>query len=390
MQTPSVHSVIRSDAAAGRGDERSSRSQGWRSFDSQRRGPLRMSGVLLLAACSSEPAKSPPVPVAPISVQAVTVGATTANSPITATGVLGAKEEVTLSFKIGGVISDVRVNAGDRVRAGQTLAVLSQAEIGNEVAKARLARDKASRDLARVKALYADSVATLAQLQDATTGFDVAQANVGIAEFNQRYTVVSAPADGEVLERLVERNQLVTPGAPVIRVRTARQGMVLRVGLSDRDVARTRVGDDAALTFDALPEQTVRGVVTQVGVSAAARTGTFDVEIALRDQPRTATLASGLIGRAVITPRRATGTLASRTTIPIEALVEAVGDTAVIYTLADGAVARRRQVIVTSLDGAQVVLRDAIAAGTQVITAGAAFVVDGSPVRLVAAGAPRP
>jgi RND family efflux transporter MFP subunit len=346
--------------------------------------------LAFLAACGSDKSPPPSSAVTPIVVQTVTVGTTSATAPITATGILAAKEEVTLSFKIGGVISDIRVNAGDRIRAGQTLAVLSQAEIGNEVAKARLARDKAARDLARVKALYADSVATLAQLQDATTGLDVAQANVGIAEFNQRYTVVSAPADGEVLERLVERNQLVTPGAAIVRVRTARQGMVLRVGLSDRDAARTRVGDVSTITFDALPEQQLRGVVTQVGVSASARTGTFDVELALRDVPRTIALSSGWIGRATITPRQNSGALAARTTIPIEALVEAAGDTAVIYTVTNGSVARRQQVVVTSLDGDNVVLRDAMANGTQVITSGAAFVVDGSAVQVTAMASDRP
>lgn len=336
--------------------------------------------LLLLTGCAASAAKEAAPPAAAIAVQVATVGVAGASPAITATGRVAAKEEVPLAFKIGGVVQSVRVRPGDRVRAGQTLAVLAPEEIGNEVTKARLARDKASRDLARVRALHADSVATLEQLQDATTAFDVAQANVGIAEFNQRYAVITAPADGIVLERLVEPNQLVAPGAAALRLRTQRDGVILRVGLPDRDAARVRVGDAATVYFEAGDARVVTGRVSQVGVAAAERTGTFDVEIALRDAPGTRTLASGLVGRAEIVPR--TSTTTTRQAIPIEALVEAVGDTATIYTLGQSGTARRQQVVITGLDGSAVVLRDPLPAGTQVITAGSAFVVDGSRVTL--------
>jgi RND family efflux transporter MFP subunit len=347
---------------------------------SRTRRHLLTATLLSLAGCAANAKETAPPPSL-TTVQTTTLGTATNTTRISATGTLGAKEEVSLSFKIGGVIQSITVNPGDHVRAGQTLAQLSQAEIGNEVAKARLGRDKAERDLARVKALHADSVATLEQLQDATTAFDVAQANVRIAEFNQRYAAITAPADGIILERLVERNQLVTPGAPIVKLRTMRDGLVLRVGLADRDAGRVRIGDAATVTFDAMPDRTFTGTVSQVGLGAAARTGTFDVEIALRNIPQGVTLPSGLIGQAMITPRVANGT-AARQTIPIEALVEATGDTATIFTVAPGAIAKRQTVVVTALEGEHVVLRDALPAGTQIITAGAAFVVDGSKVRI--------
>jgi membrane fusion protein, multidrug efflux system len=342
------------------------------------RDRLFTASLLFLAGCAANAKETAPPP-ALTTVQTTTLGTATTTTRVTATGTLGAKEEVSLSFKIGGVIQSITVNPGDRVRAGQLLARLSQAEIGNEVAKARLGRDKAERDLARVKTLHAD--ATLEQLQDATTAFDVAQANVRIAEFNQRYAAITAPADGIILERLVERNQLVTPGATIVKLRTMRDGLVLRVGLSDRDASRVRVGDAATVTFDAMSGRVFTGVVSQVGLGAAARTGTFDVEIALRNTPAGVTLPSGLIGKAEITPRVAdSGTV--RQTIPIEALVEATGDTATIFIVAPGDVAKRQTVVVTALEGEQVVLRDALPDGTQIITAGAAFVVDGSKVRI--------
>src|SRR6266567_4694514 len=92
-----------------------------------------------------------PVRVAPI------VAASAA--AISATGTLGAKDEIPLAFKIGGVVSSVSVDEGARVRKGQPLATLDLREIDAAVAKATAGADKALRDAVRVERLYHDSVA---------------------------------------------------------------------------------------------------------------------------------------------------------------------------------------------------------------------------------------
>ena len=84
------------------------------------------------------------------------------------------------------------------------------------------------RDYDRAMKLLADSVVTAAQAEDARTGLDVAEAQLRAAEFNQRYAVVRATADGVVLRRQLEVGQLVGPGAPVLVLRTERKGLVLR------------------------------------------------------------------------------------------------------------------------------------------------------------------
>src|SRR6266446_7822800 len=135
---------------------------------------------LVLAACGRGRAVAPPagdavvVRVAPVSVDRIA-------PPVTASGTLGAKEEVTLSFKVGGVVSRIFVDEGRAVRAGDTLAELDLSEIDAAVARARSAAEKAERDLTRARRLYADSVATLEQAQNAQTGRDVAHAELETA-----------------------------------------------------------------------------------------------------------------------------------------------------------------------------------------------------------------
>ncbi|MGQ0648414.1 MAG: biotin/lipoyl-binding protein, partial [Gemmatimonadaceae bacterium] len=66
---------------------------------------------------------------------------------VLATGTIAGKEEVPLSFKIGGLIARIAVEEGQRVSEGQVLAELSPTEISALVARATEGRTKARRDL---------------------------------------------------------------------------------------------------------------------------------------------------------------------------------------------------------------------------------------------------
>src|SRR6059058_610963 len=141
---------------------------------------------LALVACGRGRAAAPPVGDA-VAVRVAPVSMDRIAPPLTATGTLGPKEEVTLSFKVGGVIGRVLVDEGQSVRAGDTLALLDLSEIDAGVTRARSAAEKTERDVARARRLYADSVATLEQVQNTETARDVAGAELEAAMFNRRY-----------------------------------------------------------------------------------------------------------------------------------------------------------------------------------------------------------
>ena len=70
--------------------------------------------------------------------------------------------------------------------------------------------------LERVKKLYADEATTLTNLQDATTGFDVAKQSVQVAEFNQKLSRIYSPKSGRILRKISEQGELITPFAPAL------------------------------------------------------------------------------------------------------------------------------------------------------------------------------
>lgn len=349
----------------------------WGAARPARRHAAALTLAAFLGGCGGASAE-PPIEDAPtIPVRVVQPSMRRALPAIVLTGTLGAKEEIPLGFKVGGVVARVLADAGSHVREGDVLAELSLTEIEARVVGAREGRDKARRDLARARALHDDSVATRAQLEDAATQLEVAEAQLRAAEFDRQYAVVRAPAAGVVLRRQLEPGQLVGPGTPVFVLRSERRGLVLRAAAADRDAVRLKVGERAEVTFDAFPGERFAAGIERVGVAASPVTGTYEVELAMA--PASRALVSGLIGRATLRP---SGEHALPF-IPAEALLEVDGAQASVFVV-DGAsrVAHRVSVRVVFLDGAMAAVVGPFTDSTLVVTAGATRLVEGARVTL--------
>jgi RND family efflux transporter MFP subunit len=345
---------------------------------------IKVATFLLLAAgmlsafagCGASEANSNSIEA--VAVRTVKVEKANIAQPIRATGILSGKAESKLSFKIGGIIDRIVVNEGQSVRQGQLLATLKLAEINAQVHQAQNAFDKAGRDLQRVQNLYRDSVATLEQFQDATTGHEVAKSALEIAKFNQQYASIYAPAAGKILKRFAEATELVSPGTPILLMRSAQDGWVVKTGLADRDVVRVAIGDTARLTFDAYPSHFFSATITEISGTASPMTGTYEVE--LRVEPAEGTLfLSGMIAKSEILPSKK-----SRVSlVPIESLVEADGLRGSVYAISPSLAAKKVGVSVAFIYGNQAAINAGLDGIDEVITDGAAYLSDGAAIKIV-------
>lgn len=327
-----------------------------------------------LAACGAE-APAPAAP-APRAVRVAAVSDTTARAAVVAAGQVAARDELSLAFKVGGVVQSIAVDEGDRVAAGQRLATLALPEIDAAVAKAEAALAKAERDAARLRRLHADSVATRAQLDDAETALTVARSDAESARFNRRHAVITAPAAGTVLRRLARPGEVVAPGAPVLVVASQGRGMVFRASVADRDLVRLAAGARAEVTLDAYPGRLFAATVLEKGMAAAPGTGAYQVTLAL---PGAGDLPSGLVGRARISASAGEPVRL----VPVEALVEADGREGTVYALrGDSAVAERRRVTIAFVGDDAIGIAAGLEGVARVVTDGAAFLRDGEPVRV--------
>ena len=344
-----------------------------------RRLPATLILTAVLAACGAETPDEPAPEAPPRPVRVVAVEAGPAQPTISGSGMIASRDELVLSFKLGGVVERVTVREGDAVKRGQLLATLEATEIDAGVTQAREQADKARRDLERGEGLYEDDVIAREQLDDLRTAASVAAAQLRAAQYNRGYARIEAPLDGRVLRRQVEPHELVTAGQPVMSLSAAAQGFVLRLGVPDRDIVRLAVGDTASIRLDALGEQILSGRVVQLARQADPRSGTFEVEIAIENAPDS--LANGLIGRAEIVAGDPGDTLDY---VPLSALVEGDRRRVTLFVMSEGGTrASKVERPVAFVEGERAALAQALEPGTRVVTEGAAYLHDGERVRIV-------
>jgi RND family efflux transporter MFP subunit len=292
---------------------------------------------------------------------------------------LEAFEETDLFAKVSGYLSDVRVDIGDHVKAGQVLAVISVPEMENELAedKAQLdskqrALETARRQVDHNKANVALQDVTLKRqemlfkarnianqtLDEARANADIAKADVGVAEANfafaaaqvdlaaatveriktlLAYAQIVAPFDGVVARRLVNRGDLVqaatstrtTPLFTVQRIDTIR----VFCDVPENDVPHLRIGDPAIVKPYGFEGKPFLGTVSRFSLRLNPETRNMRTEIDLPNPEER--LYPGMYAEVSLEMNRRPGAL----TIPAAAIgSDSVGN--FVYTITDNHIAR--------------------------------------------------
>lgn len=330
---------------------------------------------LIIISCNEKPVEEVKKSV-PVRTQKVTFSAI--SLPIYRSGILAASSEARFSFKTGGIIHRIYVDEGGRVKKGDLLATLNLLEINAQVKLAQSGYEKALRDFSRIDKLYRDSVATLEQRQDLKTAAEVAEAKLQIAEFNLRHSQIIAPSDGRILKRFAEENELIAPGTPVFYFGSFQENWIVRLGVTDRDIVNLQPGDSASVIFDAYRNISFPAFVAEISESADQRSGTFEIELTLKEQGRK--LVSGFVAKAAIYPSQTQNYIS----VPLGALVDADKNSGYVYTVSDSSNRpQRHPVTLGRIINDQVIILSGIKPGMMIITEGAAYLSDQSIIEVV-------
>ena len=292
-------------------------------------------------------------------------------------------QEIDVHAKVAGYLKVIYVDVGDRVKAGQLLAVLEIPELRDEVAQdeatVRRSREEINRakaDLERAESAH--EIAHLASTRlagvlksrpnlvaqqdlDDAAGRDrmaeaqVATAKAGLAAAEEQLAVATAAASKT--KTLFEYARITAPFAGVVTHRYADTGAMIQAGTSSQTqampvvrlsqddllrlaiavpesaVARVRVGEPVEVRVEAVG-RTFPGTVARSAARVNPETRTMDTEV---DVPnRDLTLVPGMYAYASLALERANGVVA----VPIQALDRGEDKTTVL-TVRDGTVERR-------------------------------------------------
>lgn len=200
------------------------------------------------------------------------------------------------------VIAKLLLDEGDRVEAGQPIAVLDTLpESEARVARARAESANAQTELRRVEELYQQRLAPASLRDTAQLKVDVARAELQAAQAGLDLDTVRAPVAGQVIAIHARRGERV--GADGIAELAETDHMYAVAEVYETDIARVRVGQRATMRSPALGTD-LAGIVERIGMKVgrlelldadpSARTDArvVEVDIRLDDSRRAATLSN--------------------------------------------------------------------------------------------------
>jgi len=339
-----------------------------------------IAGALLLASCKhGQKAENAigepdiiPVKVAPIA-------ALEMPGHISATGLVSTEDEAKYAFKIGGVISHIFVEEGQFFKRGQLLATLNSTEIEAGLAQSNLGMEKAQRDYARAVNLYKDSVFTLEQLQNTKTALDVATKSREATAFNEHYSKIYAANDGFVSKKIANEGEVIAPGMPVLLINSTQQhnSYTLKVGVTDREWALIKPGQNAKVTLDGFEDRQFDAVVFRKSQAADSQLGSFQIELKLNlngIKP-----AVGMFGKAVIATSQGENVMA----IPYGSLVEADGNKGFVFTTKGHNRVKKVPVIIARFDNQEVYLKNKPDGVDQIVVSNSAYLNEESLIKII-------
>jgi RND family efflux transporter MFP subunit len=263
---------------------------------------------------------------ASVAVPVLTVRNETIESVVTAAGALTSRNTSVLSSKVMGRVTSLAVQEGDQVRAGKLLLTIDSGEITAQAVQAQAAYNNAKLQYDRIKSLYDAKASTQMEMDQATLGLETAQAGLTAAKAMESYTRITAPINGQVMEKKINLGEMALPGQPVLKIED-NEHLRLEVTVREQDILQIRPGQQVKVQIDAMPGKDITGRVGQVVPAADIRTHSFVVKV---DVPAEAGLITGMYGKAFFGTGKRDAIL-----VPKEAVIALSGITGV-YLVGDG------------------------------------------------------
>ncbi len=294
------------------------------------------------------------------------------------TGTAMADQDVIVAAEESGIIRELFVDKGDRVRAGQAIAKIDDRLLSAQVNQARANAELAEEVWQRRKTLYEeDQVGSELAYLEARYAAEQSKANLAALQERLDRTVVRAAIGGVMDTRDIEIGTMVQPGTPLARV-VVLNPIKIVAGVPERYAADVDRGAEVSVEFTVL-DQTYDGTLTYVGAAVDPRSRTFPVEFRIPNPE--GTIKPEMVANIGLVR----GTLDEAIVVPEESLVRVEnGFVAFVVTGSDEEpVVEARAVVRGSAQQNQVVVEQGLEPGDRLVVVGQQQVANGDRVRVV-------
>ncbi len=246
-------------------------------------------------------------------------------SKVSADGELKAKSQVDISAETIGRVKKIFYKEGDFVKKGSLLIELDdiQAQANYELAKAQL--KQAEQVFKRTQSLYDKGLISQENFETAELNYRSAKARYDQTLDAYQKTKIYAPISGKIMKLNIEEGETAVMGTmnyagTVLATIADMSRLIGVVKIDETEVPQVKLGQEAEVIADALPDSVFKGIVTKVGlmpitsITTTEKMTDFEVEIELKNF--SSNLRPGMNVKAEIITNKKTDILV----VPIQAV----------------------------------------------------------------------
>jgi len=202
----------------------------------------------------------------------------------------------------------------DKIKSGARPQEIKQAE--SAVLQAKINRDSAEENYQRMKKLFSEKAISEQQYEQAKNQYEIAdvqyksaqesykmviegatqediksveaqvrqtKAALDMAKYQLKNTQITAPISGKVTSITVSSGEMIAPSMPLLSIIDTSR-MFVKVGISEKDISKTKEGQKVSLEIDAFPEEKFQGEIVYKGVAVDQISKTLEVKIEILQQ----------------------------------------------------------------------------------------------------------
>mgnify|MGYP001829144215 FL=1 len=315
---------------------------------------------------------------------------------------IAAAQRADLAFRLPGTVQELPINEGDRLKEGDLVARLDPADYQIVVDDRQATFDKAEKNFARGKQLVGSGAISALDFDRLEAEFKNAQAALKAATQDLTYTELTAPFDGIIAKREVDRFEEVQAKQTIailqkidmLEVKFDLPESIVRGVRGDDGTANKRARDQIKVfaSFQDQPDETVPLEFKEIATKADPKTQTFEVTYLMTQREQGKVLPGMTADVTVDFADYIDSAMAF--TVPVSAVVGDYKLDPQVWTVDEASMTvSPRTVKVGRLVGEGIEVLGGLEPGARVVTAGTPFLVAGMKVTLMPEleqAAPRP
>lgn len=295
--------------------------------------------------------------------------------------------------------------SSDKIKSGARPQEIKQAE--SAVLQAKINRDGAEENYLRMEKLFSEKAISEQQYEQAKNQYEIADAQyqsaresyelviegaseedlksfeaqvrqakaaLDLAKYQLKNTQITAPISGKATSITVSSGEMISPSMPLLTIIDVSR-IFVKVGISEKDISKIKIGQTVVLEIDAFPEEIFKGEVVSKGVAVDQISKTLEVKIEIL-QPEV-DIPIGVFARGDILVKTNKNALI----IPSSALSRKK-DGIYVYVIEEG-IARQKEVELGIIQDERIEILAGLSIGQEIVVSGNQELEDGLEVNVL-------